>query len=134
MDNGILVKRKDRDWIGVYHNPHVLWITGTNKGQMLVEYDDLLEPYSGAIPSTHQGYDTLTFNITATMKPRWIPHFLSMLKYMEQLGGLGASREVGLYSDGDGDFRPKFEFAEELLPYRAQYRTDKGGNRIFDAG
>jgi hypothetical protein len=45
--------------------------------------------------------------ITVRMKERWMPHFLSMLKYMEQLGGLGGSREVSFYADGDGDFRPK---------------------------
>lgn len=50
------------------------------------------------------------------MNERWIPHFLSMIKYMERLGGLGSSRKVSFYSDGDGDFRPKFTFDPELLP------------------
>ena len=35
--------------------------------------------------------------------------FMSMLKYMEMLGNNGSSRQVGIYSDGDGDFNPKFK-------------------------
>ena len=55
-----------------------------------------------------------------------------MLKYMEQLGGLGGSREVCFYADGDGDFRPKFKFSidfEEVMPVK-----DINGNRFYDAG
>ncbi len=82
----------------------------------------------------HQGYDCIEFDIKVTMKRRWIPHFLSMLKYMEQLGGLGGSRKVTFYSDGDGDFRPKFEFDKTLLPYRAEPVKNDGGNKTYDAG
>ncbi len=75
-----------------------------------------------------------TFHITVTMRNRWIPSFLGMLKYMEQLGGLGGSRLVSLYSDGDGDFQPKFEFigVDDVEP--ATQITDDNGNRIYDAG
>jgi hypothetical protein len=72
------------------------------------------------------------FTITVRMKERWIPHFLSMLKYMERLGGMGCSREVSFYADGDGDFRPKFKFDidfEEVKPVK-----DVDGNRLYDAG
>jgi hypothetical protein len=72
------------------------------------------------------------FTITVRMKERWIPHFLSMLKYMERLGGLGGSREVSFYADGDGDFRPKFKYDidfEEVKPVK-----DVDGNRLYDAG
>ena len=48
--------------------------------------------------------------IKAEMSERWIPYFFSMLKYMEYLGNIGSSRMVSLFSDGDGDFNPKFEF------------------------
>ena len=78
--------------------------------------------------------NTKTFNIEVTMQKRWIPHFLSMLKYMEQLGGLGGSRQVGIYSDGDGDFRPKFIFNDELLPEIKKPYFDNDGNRLYDAG
>jgi hypothetical protein len=66
------------------------------------------------------------------MRERWIPHFMSMLKYMEQLGGLGGSRTVGIYSDGDGDFRPKFNFSMDTAVVKP--KTDNNGNRLYDAG
>lgn len=73
------------------------------------------------------------FTIKATMRSRWVPHFLAMLRYMQQLGGLGGSREVGIYSDGDGDFHPKFEW-NDTLPSEATPVRDDDGNRIYDAG
>jgi len=50
-----------------------------------------------------------TFNIEVTMNERWVDDFCSMLKWMESCGNLGHSSVVGFYSDGDGDFRPKFK-------------------------
>ena len=50
------------------------------------------------------------FNINVKMEERWIPYFQSMLTTMQRFGSAGASRLIGFYSDGDGDFRPKFEF------------------------
>ena len=76
--------------------------------------------------------ENVTFTITCTMKERWVNHFFSMLKYMEQLGDMGSSRKVSLYVDGDGDFRPEFTFSREcdtVLPVQ-----DVGGNRLYDAG
>lgn len=55
----------------------------------------------------------VTLKITATMNERWVNDFCSMLKYMESCGNIGHSAIVGFYSDGDGDFRPKFEFDRE---------------------
>lgn len=49
------------------------------------------------------------FTIEVEMEERWIDYFMSMLNRMEYLGNLGASRTVSIYSDGDGDFRPKFK-------------------------
>lgn len=49
------------------------------------------------------------FNIKVTMNKRWIDDFCSMLKWMENCGKAGHSSFVGFYSDGDGDFRPKFD-------------------------
>lgn len=66
------------------------------------------------------------------MRERWVPHFMSMLKYMQQLGGLGGSRTVGIYSDGDGDFRPKFNFSMDTAVVKP--KTDDKGNRLYDAG
>jgi hypothetical protein len=55
-----------------------------------------------------------------------------MLKYMEQLGGLGSSRNVAIYSDGDGDFRPKFDFN---IPFeRVEPVRSVDGDHLYDAG
>jgi hypothetical protein len=79
------------------------------------------------------GYDCTEFTIRVTMKDRWIPHFLAMLKYIQGLGAVGSSRKVSFYADGDGDFRPKFEW-DESLPSDAGPRSDHDGNRFYDAG
>jgi len=75
----------------------------------------------------------IEFEIKCKMRSRWVPHFLAMLKYMQQLGSLGGSRIVSLYSDGDGDFRPKFQW-DESLPSDVKPSNDDGGNKTFDAG
>lgn len=67
------------------------------------------------------------------MKDRWVPHFLTMLKYMERLGNCGSSRKVCLYADGDGDFRPKFKW-DKSLSSDAKPVSDKNGDHIYDAG
>lgn len=76
----------------------------------------------------------ITFNIKVTMNERWANDFCSMLKYMECCGNIGHSSIVGFYSDGDGDFKPKFEIG-------INYEKTKGYNNnlpkldiIFDAG
>ena len=76
--------------------------------------------------------EEITFTIECKMRERWVPHFMSMLKYMEQLGGLGSSRTVGIYSDGDGDFRPKFNFSIDSEVVKP--KSDDKGNRLYDAG
>lgn len=67
------------------------------------------------------------------MRKRWVPHFLAMLKYMQQLGGLGGSRNVTFRVDGDGDFRPKFQW-DGSLPSDGQPVLDQDGDRTYDAG
>lgn len=76
----------------------------------------------------------ISFTIKCTMHPRWITHFLSMLKHMEYLGHIGSSREVGIYSDGDGDFHPSFVWRESLLYNEEKPVRDKNGNVLYDAG
>lgn len=58
--------------------------------------------------------DTTKFVIECEMRTRWVPHFLGMLKMMQYLGNIGSSRNLTFYSDGDGDFRPKFTWDESL--------------------
>lgn len=83
---------------------------------------------------TDNDREEVTFTIKCTMRRRWAEQFLSMLKYMQKLGSWGSSREVAIYSDGDGDFRPKFEFDPMLLPKEKEPRKDEHGDRLYDAG
>jgi len=80
--------------------------------------------------------DKVKFTIECEMEGRWVPHFLAMLFYMEQLGNWGSSREVGIMADGDGDFRPKFtwdeKFDNQLLDIKPVRDID--GDRLYDAG
>lgn len=52
----------------------------------------------------------MKFTINVEMQERWIPYFLGMLKTMQILGDIGSSRIIKFNSDGDGDFRPKFDW------------------------
>ena len=70
-----------------------------------------------------------TIVIKMTCHKRWVPEVLSMLKHMEHLGDIGASRVVALYCDGDGDFRPKFE-----LPEFNEVKPVSDDPTMFDAG
>ncbi len=75
----------------------------------------------------------MKFTIEVEMKDRWVPHFLGMLNYMQRLGSIGGSRTVSFYSDGDGDFNPKFEW-DSNLPVEILGASDTDGDRFFDAG
>ena len=50
----------------------------------------------------------VTLKIEATMPERWASQFLGMLQEMRRLGEIGSSRSIIFFSDGDGDFNPKF--------------------------
>lgn len=82
--------------------------------------------------------NTVELNIKVTMNERWVNDFCSMLKWMESCGNLGHSSVVGFYADGDGDFRPKFEFDREFEKQHG-YWVREGKNLpnlevIYDAG
>ena len=53
--------------------------------------------------------ELVKFNLEITMPKRWVKKFMQMLDCMRWCGGVGASRTVAFYADGDGDFRP-FDF------------------------
>lgn len=72
------------------------------------------------------------FTIEVEMEERWIDDFCSMLKEMERLGNIGSSKKVGIYSDGDGGFRPKFNIDTEYRKVFPITNTDK--EKIYDAG
>lgn len=77
--------------------------------------------------------DDVTFTITCTMRSRWVPVFLGMLKEMQKLGGWGSSRYVTIYADGDGDFRPSFNF-DASLPVGEPAEAKPNGDTFWDAG
>lgn len=80
----------------------------------------------------------IELNIKATMSERWVDDFCSMLKWMESCGNLGHSSIVAFCSDGDGDFRPNFEF-DRKFNKKNGYRASDDKNLpeievIYDAG
>lgn len=79
----------------------------------------------------------IEFNIKVKMDERWVNDFCSMLHYMQNCGDIGHSSVVGFYADGDGDFRPKFEFNREFVKTEGYWATNKELPKlevIFDAG
>lgn len=71
-----------------------------------------------------------TIIIKAEIDERWVSKFLTMLKTMQFLGNIGSSREITFYSDGDGDFRPKFQFDKEIPIEEIELEREY----FFDAG
>lgn len=73
----------------------------------------------------------IKFTIECEMDEHWVEPFYNMLKFMENNGKLGLSSVVGLYSDGDGDFRPKFKTdlinVKKIMP-----KTHSKTNIVFD--
>ncbi len=79
---------------------------------------------------------TIKFTIKVEMSARWVPHFLAMLRTMQAYGNIGRSRTVAIYSDGDGDFRPKFSWSPALNDC-AKPKKPSGEQLVdvlFDAG
>ena len=80
----------------------------------------------------------IELNIKAFIDERWVNDFCSMLKHMELCGNIGHSSVVAFYEDGDGDFRPKFEFDKEYKKTNGYWSKD--GKElpdievIYDAG
>lgn len=75
-----------------------------------------------------------TFNIEVTMEERWIDYFCSMLRYMEHCGDIGHSEILMFYSDGDGDFRPKFKIDTGYEYVSASNASNVNVERFYDAG
>lgn len=79
----------------------------------------------------------IKFNISVEMEERWADDFCSMLKWMESCGNIGHSSVVAFYSDGDGDFRPKFEFDRDFNRKEGWSKDEKEMPEIevmYDAG
>lgn len=74
------------------------------------------------------------FSVDVEMEERWIPHFISMLKRMEKLGSIGSSEIVSIYSDGDGDFRPKFKINHDSEIQIVEPAKKINSHSMYDAG
>ena len=107
-----------------------VFIFGLCLGRFIIKDNKHVKPGANFRKPTK---DEEIFTIEVLMKKRWIPHFLAMLKYMQSLGGLGGSRMVSFYADGDGDFRPQFNW-DEKLPSEADPVKDEDGDKFYDAG
>ncbi len=81
----------------------------------------------------HMQHHIVEFTIKVRMIPKWVPHFLAMLRQMQYLGAIGSSKWVSIMSDGDGDFRPTFEWANSL-PEIADPRKSEDDEVRFDTG
>ena len=75
-----------------------------------------------------------TFNIEVAMEERWVDYFCSMLKWMEHCGNIGHSSLVGFYSDGDGDFQPKFKIDTEFNNKEGYRKCTRTPEVFYDAG
>lgn len=83
--------------------------------------------------------ENITFTLKCKMRKEWKGPFVDMLKRMQYLGGIGSSRMLSFYSDGDGSFNPVFELdgvnlgdvpvSGNFAPYDATLSVDT----IFDA-
>ena len=76
--------------------------------------------------------------INCKVEERWIPIFVKMFEAMEYCGQIGHSEYVGLYADGDGDFKPKFHFNPSVEDYKTDgylvVKNPSGQMTMFDAG
>ena len=100
---------------------------------------DMREAIYTAIQCMKEKKETISnqatcFTVCCKMPDRWVDYFCSMLKRMEFCGDLGHSEYVGLYSDGDGDFRPKF-FIDRSFDKKEPINSKNVENETFyDAG
>ena len=78
----------------------------------------------------------VTFTITAKMEERWVNHFLNFLERMEIFGAIGHSELLAFYADGDGDFKPKFNFSDNVKAkplFKVPYKKVSKRICVFDA-
>jgi hypothetical protein len=72
----------------------------------------------------------MKFIVECTMNAEQAVVFISMLKEMQLLGKVGASRTVGLKIDGDGNFKPEFNFID-LQEFMENWPTIKPDMKIL---
>lgn len=74
------------------------------------------------------------FTIECEVPERWVNDFCAMLNSMQSFGNLGHSGVVGIYADGDGDFRPKFNIKTDWDRTKATKLDKFNPMTIYDAG
>lgn len=72
-----------------------------------------------------------TINVN-NMRKDWADHFCSMLRLIERNGNIGHSEYVGIFSDGDGDFRPSFDINYDYD--KKEPEKDSQEYKMFDRG
>ena len=75
-----------------------------------------------------------TFTVQVTIEERWIPYFMTMLQRMEKNGELGRSEYLSFFSDGEGDFKPKFKSDIEFDKAIAVKKIIESPVAVYDAG
>ena len=77
------------------------------------------------------------FTIHCRMKEDWVASFIKMLQRMEYCGNIGHSECVGLYSDGDGTYQPKFKYDPVLVSIGIkpkEIKNPSGQITVYDVG
>ena len=74
------------------------------------------------------------FIIECEVPERWVNDFCALLTSMQSFGNLGHSGVVGIYADGDGDFRPKFNIQTDWDRTKATKLDKFNPMTIYDAG
>jgi hypothetical protein len=72
------------------------------------------------------------FIVECEIPERWVNDFCSMLKTMEFYGKQGHSEIIGIYADGDGDFKPRFNIKTDFE--KTSYLEKYSNATIYDAG
>ena len=78
-------------------------------------------------------YGNVEFTIKCKMKERWVNQFCSLLKEMEDNGNAGHTSVLAFMADGDGDFRPKFDFHINYTYEFARLHRYNNGNVDYEA-
>ena len=74
------------------------------------------------------------FTIECEVPERWVNDFCAMLNSIQSFGNLGHSGIVGIYADGDGDFRPKFNIQTDWDRDKSTKLEKFKPMTIYDAG
>lgn len=74
------------------------------------------------------------FTIECEIPERWVDDFCAMINSIQSNGILGHSSVVGIYADGDGDFRPRFNILTDWNKDKATKLEKYEPMTIYDAG